>query len=170
MQTKRQLLFSVSLLCAFCAATAIASPAQTLTTLANFDGSDGNAPRSNLVQATDGNFYGTTIFGGSGGCDSGANCGTVFKITPSGTLTTLYQFSGTDGALPNAGLVQGSDGNFYGTTVEGGAHDGNGCPPTGGLWHSLQNHSKRRADHALQLLSSKQLHRWQRPFRRAGAG
>jgi uncharacterized repeat protein (TIGR03803 family) len=60
-------------------------------------------------------------YGGAGqSCYSG--CGTVFKITPSGTLTTLYSFRGSDGANPLAGLVQGSDGNFYGTTYGGGAN------------------------------------------------
>ena len=48
--------------------------------------------------------------------------GTVFKITPSGTLTTLYSFDVTDGADPDAGLVQATDGNFYGTTTQGGAN------------------------------------------------
>ena len=98
----------------FCAATAIASPAQTLTTLASFDFTDGAYPTA-LMQAADGNFYGTTVSGGAPGA------GTVFKITPSGTLSTLHSFDNTDGASPH-GLVQGSDGNFYGTTAQGGAH------------------------------------------------
>ena len=67
------------------------------------------------MKATDGNFYGTTSSGGSGGN------GTVFKITPAGTLTTLYSFAGSDGANPYAGLVQAIDGNFYGTTYAGGS-------------------------------------------------
>ena len=51
--------------------------------------------------------------------------GTVFlKLTPQGVETTLYTFSGPDGAGPSAGLIQGSDGNFYGTTAVGGANDG----------------------------------------------
>ena len=75
------------------------------------------------MQATNGNFYGTTEQGGTGNC-AGGGCGTRFKITPSGTLTTLYTFGGypTDGALPS-GLVQATDGNFYGTTAYGGASD-----------------------------------------------
>src|SRR5205085_2151284 len=65
--------------------------------------------------------YGTTAFGGASVLDQcGAGCGTVFKITSSGNLTTLYSFSFSDGANPYAGLVQGSDGNFYGTTESGG--------------------------------------------------
>jgi uncharacterized repeat protein (TIGR03803 family) len=77
------------------------------------------------VQATDGNFYGTTYHGGA------SNSGTVFKITPTGALTTLYSFCSqtncTDGANPAAKLVQASDGNFYGTTASG----GNGYGTTG---------------------------------------
>jgi uncharacterized repeat protein (TIGR03803 family) len=78
---------------------------------------DGSCPRATLVQATDGNFYGTTLAGGAAGS------GTVFKITPDGALTTLYSFSClcADGMLAN-GLVQATDGNFYGTTGAGGAH------------------------------------------------
>src|SRR5580700_8109221 len=60
--------------------------AQTVTTLASFDGTDGVQPASRLVQATDGDFYGTTVGGGAN------NNGTVFKITPGGALTALYNF------------------------------------------------------------------------------
>jgi uncharacterized repeat protein (TIGR03803 family) len=93
-----------------------------LTTLYNFCSqsgcSDGNGPAAPLVQGTNGNLYGTTLFGGD------ANNGTVFKITPSGMLTTLHIFDGTDGSAPEAGLVQATDGNFYGTTNQGGANGG----------------------------------------------
>jgi uncharacterized repeat protein (TIGR03803 family) len=105
----------------FCAATTIASPAQILTTLHSFDGTDGSLPAAGLVQASDGNLYGTTQFGGANCAPYG--CGTVLKITPSGTLTTLLSFDGADGGDPVAGLVQASDGNFYGTTYLGGAND-----------------------------------------------
>jgi len=104
----------------FCFAAAIASPAQGIffTTLANFDYTNGSFPSGTLVQASDGNFYGTAN-------DSGANgVGTVFKVTAAGTLTTLHSFDGGDGAYPVSGVVQGSDGNFYGTTVVGGADGG----------------------------------------------
>ena len=78
---------------------------------------DGASPSAALVQGSDGNFYGTTQNGGTNG-----GCGTVFKISTNGTLTTLYSFSGgSDGANPN-GLVQGSDGSFYGTTQYGGTN------------------------------------------------
>jgi uncharacterized repeat protein (TIGR03803 family) len=83
---------------------------------------DGAHPYGGLVQNADGDFYGTTYQGG-GACD----CGTVFKITPAGTLTTLHTFAVTDGAYPYAGLVLASNGYLYGTTVYGGAY----CAPTG---------------------------------------
>ena len=108
----------------FCAAAVIASPAQTLTTLVNFAGANGANPQSSLIQGTDGNFYGTTPDGGDLSKCSSFGCGTVFKITPGGTLTTLYSFCAqtncTDGADPLGGLVQATDGNFYGTTSAGG--------------------------------------------------
>jgi uncharacterized repeat protein (TIGR03803 family) len=93
-----------------------------LTTLHSFDLTDGANPYGGLIQATDGNFYGTTHSGGSSSNCSGG-CGTVFKMIPSGTLTTLHSFDGADGAAPFAGLVQASDGNFYGITYAGGAHN-----------------------------------------------
>jgi uncharacterized repeat protein (TIGR03803 family) len=97
--------------------------AQTLTNLHSFVGSphDGSFPQAGLVQGRDGNFYGTTGGGGtSTNCSGG--CGTVYKISSSGSLTNLYSFgsSPSDGENPAAGLVQGSDGNFYGTTYDGG--------------------------------------------------
>jgi uncharacterized repeat protein (TIGR03803 family) len=92
----------------------------TLTTLYSFSftGGGGDGPTGGLVQGTDGNFYGTTMSGGTIGV------GTVFKMTPAGTLTTLHSFDGTDGAYPFAGLIQATDGNFYGTTFQGGTHSG----------------------------------------------
>src|SRR5579871_5372491 len=88
---------------------------------------DGFEPSGTLVQGTDGNLYGTTLWGGThnNGCSGGFGCGTVFKITPTGALTTLYSFcpqtNCPDGIGPNT-LVQGTDGNFYGTTQQGGAN------------------------------------------------
>jgi len=106
------------------------TPGGTLTTLHSFAGypSEGGYPYAGLVLGTDGNFYGTTQLGGANSystlCKTG--CGTVFKIAPDGTLTTLYSFCAqtncTDGAEPDAALVQASDGNFYGTTYYDGAH------------------------------------------------
>jgi uncharacterized repeat protein (TIGR03803 family) len=117
----------VACLTLFCVAMAISSPAQTLTTLANFDNSNGASPVASLIQAADGNLYGTTLYGGSSNGMCGSGCGTVFKIAPSGVLTTLYNFCSqpncTDGYQPVAALVQGNDGNLYGTTLLGGATD-----------------------------------------------
>src|SRR5579862_9458673 len=102
-----------------CAMAATSLSAQTFTALFGFDGANGKFPQSVLKQATDGDFYGTAQQGGAHGY------GTVFKITSGGTLTTLYSFcarSGcTDGEYP-LGLIQATNGNFYGTTVNGGAH------------------------------------------------
>jgi uncharacterized repeat protein (TIGR03803 family) len=98
--------------------SAIALPAQTFTTLSSFDGTNGAQPYAGLIQAANGDFYGTTTSGGSG------KSGTVFKVTPTGTLTTFHTFCSTtgcpDGANPYSGLVQGSSGNFFGTTLDGG--------------------------------------------------
>ncbi len=74
-----------------------------------------------VIQASDGNFYGTTQYGGS------ANFGTIFKVTPTGTATTLVNFTGPNGTYPIDGLIQASDGNLYGTT-NGGGGDANGNP------------------------------------------
>jgi uncharacterized repeat protein (TIGR03803 family) len=77
-------------------------------------GIDGADPEAGLVQGRDGNFYGTTAYGGTNGW------GTVFKISADGALKSLYSFTGgSDGAIPEAGLTQGSDGSFYGTTMGG---------------------------------------------------
>jgi uncharacterized repeat protein (TIGR03803 family) len=106
------------------------TPGGTVTTLLSFDYTDGANSFAGLIQGTDGNLYGTTEEGGANSktCEgySGNGCGTVFKITPGGTLTTLHSFDGTDGAVVDAGLVQGSDGNFYGTTVRGGVPSDDG--------------------------------------------
>ena len=89
-----------------------------LTTLVAFDNSNNGPfwPLAGLTLGSDGNFYGTTSYGGGGGS------GTVFKVTTNGTLTTLYSFSrGNDGGIPHASVTLGNDGNFYGTTYEGGS-------------------------------------------------
>jgi len=104
------------------------TPSGALTTLYSFcpqpNCTDGSEPYAGLVQATNGDFYGTTTYGGANGV------GTVFKITASGTLTTLYSFDGAHGAYPYAGLVQATNGDLYGTTGEGGT--GADCISTGG--------------------------------------
>ncbi len=115
-----------------CAATASSA---NFKRLATFNATDGAVPYAALIQATDGNFYGTTPTGGANLTDCGSEgCGTVFKITPAGKLTRLYSFCSqqncTDGSQPVAGLLQATDGNFYGTTYSGGANDVQPC--TGG--------------------------------------
>lgn len=103
------------------------SPEGTFTTLYSFCSltkcKDGQNPMGGLIQASDGNFYGTTYHGGK--CPLG---GTVFKITPQGTLTTIFNFchpvGSSIGLRPIAPVVQGVDGNLYGTTSQGGLHSG----------------------------------------------
>ena len=100
------------------------TPQGVKITLYSFVGGlkDGAHPQAGVIQASDGNFYGTTTQGGNGEYN---NFGTVFKITPQGVETILHSFAndGTDGISPFAGLIQGRDGNFYGTTYYG----GDGC-------------------------------------------
>ncbi|MGA2353189.1 MAG: choice-of-anchor tandem repeat GloVer-containing protein [Terriglobales bacterium] len=105
-----------------------------LKTLLSLDGTDGANPYGlPLVQATNGDFYGTLQAGGAyPALCGGYGCGTVFKITASGKITTLYNFCSqdncTDGADPLTGLVQATNGDFYGTTNSGGAN----CVADGG--------------------------------------
>lgn len=84
-------------------------------------GSNPKNPQAGLVQANNGDFYGTTVFGGT----EGEN-GTVFRITPNGVFTLLFSFNGTNGSRPTGGLIQGTDGNLYGTTAAGGTNGDNG--------------------------------------------
>ena len=88
-----------------------------LTTLVSFNYDNGAYPQARLLPGSDGNFYGTTTSGG------GTNdYGTIFKMTPSGSLTTLFAFNYDTGNYVQAGLVQGGDGCLYGTTLEGGTN------------------------------------------------
>jgi len=83
-----------------------------LTTLVNFTGAaNGSYPMGNLIQDTNGDLYGT-----ASGTFTSPTAGTLFKCTTSGTLTTLVNFKDTNGSNPQAGVIQGSDGNLYGTT------------------------------------------------------
>ena len=114
-------------LCAFLAllVTTAGASAQTFTSLASFDGANGQNPYNGpLVQGLDGKLYGTTYAGGANGT------GSVFKVSTSGAIMTLYSFCPQDGCLdganPVAGLTLGSNGNFYGTTSGGGADGGYG--------------------------------------------
>jgi len=109
---------TASVLLALCAAMVIPAHAQTFSVLANFNRANGAGPQS-LAQGVDGNFYGTTGAGGPIGY------GTVFRLTPSGSLTSLYYFCSLtncpDGWAPNTGLLLATDGYFYGTTQNGGS-------------------------------------------------
>lgn len=103
------------------------TPSGSTTVLYSFGASlaDGVTPTGSLMQASDGNLYGTTVNGGTNACGpSGGknNCGTVFRITLGGTQTIIHSFgaSPTDGIAPQGPLIQGSDGALYGTTASGG--------------------------------------------------
>jgi uncharacterized repeat protein (TIGR03803 family) len=134
--------------------------AGTLSVLHRFNGADGNQPSGPLVQDSDGNLYGVAQFGGDLACQDpqvgGKGCGTVFKLSKKGIVTVLHTFEGgSDGAIPQAGLLLDSAGNVYGATAHGGdfengtifqiSHDGtyavryrftgasDGMTPNGGL-------------------------------------
>jgi uncharacterized repeat protein (TIGR03803 family) len=98
--------------------------AQTFDTLVNFDLTNGSYPFASPVQGTDGNYYGATSQGGNTSCGY-PGCGTIFKITAAGTLTTLYSFCAQwpcpDGYAPQNVLAEATNGDFYGTTWQGGA-------------------------------------------------
>ncbi len=85
-----------------------------IQTIFHFNSRLGTHPRTGLLQAVDGMFYGTTYDGGN------HKRGTIFRVSPTGQLTTLVHFDGQNGAYPLAELIQASDGNFYGTTTQGG--------------------------------------------------
>src|SRR5258706_8725221 len=132
------------------ALSAVAAPgyaaAPTITVLHAFNGTDGISPYAPLFQASDGNFYGTTLHGGDDGhgCVQGCD-GTVFKLTPQGQFTLLHTFVGggsapfyREGRNPWGGLVEGPDGYLYGTTFVGGvatrASDGAIVPADGTVY------------------------------------
>ena len=91
----------------------------TFKTLYNFDGAYGCQPLAPLVLGTDGNFYGTTL--GLSGVNN-PNLGAIYKITPAGAITLVHSFDGTHGGGPYAPLMQATNGNFYGSTVNGGMY------------------------------------------------
>jgi uncharacterized repeat protein (TIGR03803 family) len=80
----------------------------------------GVSPNGPLAQGNDGNFYGTTFEGGLRGCSNNTSCGTIFEMTPEGVLTTVYKLNRSTGTYPFAGLLQATNGIFYGTTSDGG--------------------------------------------------
>ena len=110
----------------------------TLTTLFTFDGADGSYPVGPLVQASNGNFYGTTTQGGAHDLCNGEifqGCGTVFEITPAGKLTVVNSFDASDGCYPNGSMIQATNGILYGTTVYG--DTAGGCYGTPGTIFSI---------------------------------
>ncbi len=132
------------------------TPGGVLTTLYAFSrGSDGGQPEAALIQGDDGNFYGTTSQYGANGY------GTAFKMTPAGILTTLHAFAGgADGAYPEAPLIKGADGNFYGTTSHGATSSYHGTvfkiTPAGGLTtlHVFSDATDGAYPHAALLLAN----------------
>jgi uncharacterized repeat protein (TIGR03803 family) len=101
-----------------------------LTTLHTFTYTDGEDPNSALILASDGKFYGLTRFGGTGTCSRGFGCGTLFSIDTAGNFQKLHDFGFDDGTYPAAGLLQATNGVFYGIATNGGLADcnnGEGC-------------------------------------------
>jgi uncharacterized repeat protein (TIGR03803 family) len=93
-----------------------------LTMLVSFNSTNGANPYAALTLGNDGNFYGTTAYGGITNSTYASGMGTVFEVTTNGTLTTLVFFNSTNGQWPTAALTLGNDGNFYGTTQNGGSY------------------------------------------------
>lgn len=114
--------FALTLVCALTMVAVQSAQTQTFTVLHSFtSGADGATPYSGLTIDRAGNLYGTASEGGNTSCRAG--CGTVFKLFREGAgwvLNPLYNFHGSDGAYPFAGLIFGSDGSLYGTTGNGG--------------------------------------------------
>lgn len=104
------------------------TPTGVLSTIYSFTGGSDGSLQQGLTAGADGTLYGTNPFGGNygGSLCSGYGCGTVFRVTPGGSFTTLHTFCPqsdcADGAKPSPGLVQGNDGNLYGTSRQGGAY------------------------------------------------
>jgi uncharacterized repeat protein (TIGR03803 family) len=101
---------------------------------------DGAYPFDSLIQGTDGNFFGTTRNGGHGGMLGG---GTVFRITPAGALTTVHRFRTDEGVDPYSALVQGKDGNLYGTLSAGGPYSNRGVAAGTAVRVTAQGNVKR---------------------------
>jgi uncharacterized repeat protein (TIGR03803 family) len=97
------------------------TPTGTLTVLHDMSGiPDGSRPTAGLVQATDGNFYGVTQYGGNSANCSNNGCGVLFQVTPAGSYSVLYNFDATTGEQPLVTLIQHTNGLLYGVTYIGG--------------------------------------------------
>ncbi len=116
------------------ALTIVPTPAQAqnykLKVLHTFHGKDGAIPAGQLTRDAEGNFYSTTVAGGTGNC-VGIGCGTVFKLDKIGKLVWSYSFHGKDGFSPMAGVRRDAKGSLYGTTTFGGTVPVNGNPGDG---------------------------------------
>ena len=120
---KRISFFAIAVCLNLFLAADLLSAQVTVTPVHAFTGPDGGNPRAPLVKGSDGNLYGTTSGGGSGTVNPR---GTVFRVSPDGTFASLYSFSfQVTGDQPFAGVIQASDGNFYGTTRGSGSYNGN---------------------------------------------
>ena len=118
---KFTLMKAACLIVALCAFVAATSQAQTFTTLASFNPYSGSYDMNpGFVQGVNGSFYGTSLYG----VNNNGN-GTVFEATPSGIITTIYNFCSqkdcSDGATPPAGVTLAGNGNLYGTTSQSGS-------------------------------------------------
>jgi uncharacterized repeat protein (TIGR03803 family) len=122
-RTPSLLLLILAAIAMMSAAPATAAPA--FTVLHSFTGVDGGSPNA-LIQTADGFLYGSAANGGDVNACSPDGCGTLFKSDTAGNVTVLHVFHATDGYGPT-GLVKGSDGNFYGTTISGGQPSGGGA-------------------------------------------
>jgi uncharacterized repeat protein (TIGR03803 family) len=122
-----KLAFIVSALCIAAGMPAVGQGFSVMHDFAGYQTDGGAQPYSAPIQATDGNFYGTTISGGGGPCTFG--CGTIYQITADDAFTVLYSFLAPDSG-PSSRLIQGSDGNLYGTTAWGGGSSN--CYPSSG--------------------------------------
>ncbi len=108
----------IAALLLFCLTPAQAQNFGIITNLVSFNGTNGQQPSGPLLQSKNGNFYGTTLYGGTNAVSSG----TLFKLTASGTFSNIFSFNIANGSNPNSGLIEGADGNLYGTTDYGGAY------------------------------------------------
>jgi uncharacterized repeat protein (TIGR03803 family) len=107
----------------FCSFAVTNLSAQIFKSLASFDGTNGAITyHETLAQGTDGALHGTTERGGVG-TECAYECGTIFRITPSGTLTSLFSFDSANGANPYSGLTLDTNGALYGTTCNGGTNN-----------------------------------------------
>jgi uncharacterized repeat protein (TIGR03803 family) len=112
------------------------------TTLAHFNGTNGAYPRSGLLLAKDGNFYGTTVSGPFQKSKSNPlGPGTVFEMTPAGILSTLASFHDDDGANPSSELVEADDGTLLGITPTGGPHPEDGPISVGTIFKLTPDHT-----------------------------